>query len=738
MQQPMLNPEDITDPTTVMNMALVLMDKAFKLKYSTPTNNNQIISSNPHNRQIAQPGMNMGQDRQMQMVRGNGGNQFRQYAGQNVGNQNGYNAVQNEEAGIQLQDEEFDLMSTAVDLDDIEKVNANCILMANLQQALTSGTQTDKAPVYDSDGSAEQAQQKQQSLYNGKVLLEKHNPSAVYVSEETLELAQEKVDESLTKHKALELEIERLLRAVVNQDNMSIVQSNYVVDTSNLQTELEGTKERFENCIIKKENEYAKLWNDWYKKCEECKYDKILYDKAYNDMQQKIERLQAQLGDQKGKSKDTPCVSNTLDPLSQKLENKNVELEFQVRNYEKENAHLKTTYKNLFDSILVTWAQTKTIIDSLQDKLHDTIYKNAKLRAQLFDKVSEQKDTTKVTSNSIPTPQESKVVKYDNVIAPEMFRINPFKPYREEKVDNIAKTRRPQHKSNTKNDRVPFASKSSCSKNKEVEVEEHPTNLLLSKNKKHMSSECNTVKLAIQNDKSEVFLGTVRFGNDHVAAILGFNDLQWGNSLITMVYFVEGLGHNVFSVGQFCDSDLETLVESPIPVSPSSSVGSSSPVRSTTPPPDYPFDESIFAELDNSLWIIPRPLGSEPVPEEPDEMPPKRMSTSEALAMTQAAIKKLVVDSVSAYLESQATNMAYTDNTTRPREAPVARQCSYKKFMSCQTINFKGTEGAIGLIHWFERSELVFSHSNYTEDCKVKFATSTLTKDALSWWNYFA
>nr|GEZ29534.1 hypothetical protein [Tanacetum cinerariifolium] len=45
--------------------------------------------------QIAQPGMNMGQDRQMQMIRGNGGNQFRQYAGQNAGNLNGYNAVQN-------------------------------------------------------------------------------------------------------------------------------------------------------------------------------------------------------------------------------------------------------------------------------------------------------------------------------------------------------------------------------------------------------------------------------------------------------------------------------------------------------------------------------------------------------------------------------------------------------------------------------------------------------------------
>nr|GFB22345.1 hypothetical protein [Tanacetum cinerariifolium] len=95
MQQPMLNPEDITDPTTVMNMALALMAKAFKLNYSTPTNNNQRISSNPRNRQIAQPGMNMGQDRQMHMVGGNGGNQFRHYAGQNVGNLNGYNDVQN-------------------------------------------------------------------------------------------------------------------------------------------------------------------------------------------------------------------------------------------------------------------------------------------------------------------------------------------------------------------------------------------------------------------------------------------------------------------------------------------------------------------------------------------------------------------------------------------------------------------------------------------------------------------
>ncbi|GJZ41254.1 hypothetical protein Tco_0588140 [Tanacetum coccineum] len=53
------------------------------------------------------------------------------------------------------------------------------------------------------------------------------------------------------------------------------------------------------------------------------------------------------------------------------------------------------------------------------------------------------------------------------------------------------------------------------------------------------------------------FLGTVKFGNDHVAKILGYGDYHIGNVTISRVYYVEGLGHNLFSVGQFCDSNLE-------------------------------------------------------------------------------------------------------------------------------------------------------------------------------------
>nr|GEY80863.1 retrovirus-related Pol polyprotein from transposon TNT 1-94 [Tanacetum cinerariifolium] len=53
------------------------------------------------------------------------------------------------------------------------------------------------------------------------------------------------------------------------------------------------------------------------------------------------------------------------------------------------------------------------------------------------------------------------------------------------------------------------------------------------------------------------FLGTIKFGNDHMEKIMGYGDYKFGNVTISRVYFVEGLGHNLFSVGQFCDSDLE-------------------------------------------------------------------------------------------------------------------------------------------------------------------------------------
>ncbi|GKE96229.1 reverse transcriptase domain-containing protein, partial [Tanacetum coccineum] len=76
--------------------------------------------------------------------------------------------------------------------------------------------------------------------------------------------------------------------------------------------------------------------------------------------------------------------------------------------------------------------------------------------------------------------------------------------------------------------------------------------------------------------------------------------------------------------------------------------------------------------------------------------------------MTQAAIRKLVAGSVAAALEAQAATMASTNNPNRnigPTGTPVARKGNYKEFISCQPFYFNGTEGAVGLIRWFEWTE---------------------------------
>nr|GEW87525.1 hypothetical protein [Tanacetum cinerariifolium] len=122
---------------------------------------------------------------------------------------------------------------------------------------------------------------------------------------------------------------------------------------------------------------------------------------------------------------------------------------------------------------------------------------------------------------------------------------------------------------------------------------------------------------------------------------------------------------NFFPPEEISPKDTKTS-KSPILLSPSSSIGSSSPIRT---------------------------------------------STSEAPTMTQAAIKKLVTDSVSIALEAQAANMENTDNTTGLRETHVERKCTHKEFMSCQPFYFNGTERAIGLIHLFERTELWKSYA---------------------------
>ncbi|GKB47163.1 reverse transcriptase domain-containing protein, partial [Tanacetum coccineum] len=124
-----------------------------------------------------------------------------------------------------------------------------------------------------------------------------------------------------------------------------------------------------------------------------------------------------------------------------------------------------------------------------------------------------------------------------------------------------------------------------------------------------------------------------------------------------------------------------------------------------------------------------------------DRMPPKRTSTSETPAITLAAIQQLINDGISSALKAQAASMTSDSNPNRntgPTGTPVAKMGNYKEFVSCQPFYFNGTEGAVSLIRWFERTESVFSRSHCAEENKVTYATGTLTDDALSWWNSYA
>nr|GFB30454.1 integrase, catalytic region, zinc finger, CCHC-type, peptidase aspartic, catalytic [Tanacetum cinerariifolium] len=106
-----------------------------------------------------------------------------------------------------------------------------------------------------------------------------------------------------------------------------------------------------------------------------------------------------------------------------------------------------------------------------------------------------------------------------------------------------------------------YSRKSKAAK-KKVRVSNSKINKSLVANETEPNNSCgstfsNVPSLLIECRLSKLFSGTVKFENDHVAKIMGYGDYKIGNVTISRVYFVEGLGHNLFSVGQFCDSDLE-------------------------------------------------------------------------------------------------------------------------------------------------------------------------------------
>ncbi|GKE99559.1 hypothetical protein Tco_0022910, partial [Tanacetum coccineum] len=156
LQHPMKNPGDISNPTNALDMALELMSKAFQLNNTTTMNNNQRSSSNPFYSQIARFRENALQN-VGHLV---GQNAVQNQGTQDVGNQNGLSIVSNianqyGNGNVAAARAEGNANGKNGAYEETERANVNCTLENNLQQASASGTQSDKAPVYDSDRSAE-------------------------------------------------------------------------------------------------------------------------------------------------------------------------------------------------------------------------------------------------------------------------------------------------------------------------------------------------------------------------------------------------------------------------------------------------------------------------------------------------------------------------------------------------------------------------------------------------------
>ncbi|GKE07795.1 hypothetical protein Tco_1411346, partial [Tanacetum coccineum] len=254
--------------------------------------------------------------------------------------------AQKEEAGIQLQAKEFDLVAASADLDEIEEVNANCILMANLQQASTSGTQTNKAPIYDLDGLVEYTELLEPIPEPHQV---QQNDSNVIYEVSSMEQDVGTVDQHLVTIEETRAYFESLYYNFATEvEKINSVNRKMKETNADLTTELARYKNQ-EKCFEISQEKYDKLERCYQKSVyqEQCLTKKInalhlSYDKQITTLNEEISNLNKQL------SKEKSTVSSLLE------EKKKLKSDFKIREEEllDKQIQLENKIKEL-DNILV-------------------------------------------------------------------------------------------------------------------------------------------------------------------------------------------------------------------------------------------------------------------------------------------------------------------------------------------------------------------------------------------------
>nr|GEX25764.1 retrovirus-related Pol polyprotein from transposon TNT 1-94 [Tanacetum cinerariifolium] len=443
MQQPMPNPVDITDPTTTMKMALALMAKAFKPNYSTPTNNNQ-----------QQPTTTRGFHQTHTIGR---------LLNRNVGNLNGYNDVQNVKNQV-AQNPRFQ---------NVGNQNGQIGVLGN-------------ANLNGNDGSSE---------VHDYEKCDDNEISNMFTQEEQYIELLEPIPEP---------------HQVPHNDNNVISEGVFVSQTAKSREELYFSND-FKTANVSKSISIPN---------EEFSDDTTpsVARKFLNEVKTTIVTLQRVVKHRM--TLETHNWSSSAHQELHKIIKEEIfpivnQVDARVQNFEiqflKEAAKFVGDFKSLAKEADESLAKHKALELEIKRLLRAVVSQD------IMSVVGETHALSKpVTSNSDPTPPESKVMKYDKVIAPGMFRINHFKTSREEKhVPNNVKV---------------------STRTKPITVSQPPVIT-----KKDVNSDSNgypdlfmvrrlglfqahDLKLLINFFWK--FMGTVRFENDHVVAILGFEGVD--------------------------------------------------------------------------------------------------------------------------------------------------------------------------------------------------------------------
>ncbi|GJZ04299.1 integrase, catalytic region, zinc finger, CCHC-type containing protein [Tanacetum coccineum] len=448
-----------------------------------------------------------------------------------------------------------DLNAYDSDCDDIS--SAKVVLMANLSS-------------YDLDVLSEKAQRIKTTLYDGIVISKKHDVIFVVDEEETLILEEESRSEMLAKQNDPISKEKKINISLINYSDLNKLSEDFgkcFVPQKQLSTEQAfwlplsnlTTFKDFDNSLHNELNEVKTVFSQIEAAVEQCSVDKKYFDiqkkeilwimiDSWNILSVKILEQENDHLFELLLSQDIVhiCVNslatrNNCREMQQSfIHEYNENLVLKVELAKKEHMVEKKLYNEVLEAKDVLIAKLKKHVENLKGKNmveKDATPNNAK-------EIVEHARALRPLDSDLDSACKWKPTG-------RTFTINgntcPLTRITFTKVVPLKET----------------TSKSVTIPNPEIKIYSRRTKVaklvvqivlwyLDSRCSKHMTRNRSQLINFISK-----FMGTIRFGNDHVAKIMGFGDYQMGNVMIYQVYYVEGLGHNLFSVGQFCDSDLK-------------------------------------------------------------------------------------------------------------------------------------------------------------------------------------